>query len=443
VGLSSSRARRKLFLGSAVVASSAAPAQAQDVPMFRGNPAHTGVAVSPALATLSKVKWQFHTKGRVYSTPAIVGGTVYIGSTDGLLYAIDEATGAERWTFKTDARITSSPAVHAGTVFFTSFDGFCYAVNAATGKLSWKFKTSGERRFAGTHLHGWIPLGERMPDPYDVYLSSPAVAESKVYFGSGDGNVYALDETSGHLTWKFHTGDVVHASPAIAGGVVYIGSWDTYFYALDASNGLLKWRFKTGVDAEIHNQEGITSSAAVVDGIVYFGCRDGHLYALDASTGRKKWSFDAEHAWVTSSPAVRDGRVYFGAGTTHVFLAVDAKTGAQLFSVGVARGILASPTIAGDFAYIGNFDGTLSAIDLRSRRVAWVFQTDSARVAAAAFERAGGNLVTGADSAEHGFYDERVMNFAKSNANAILSSAVVVKGLVFLGSADGNLYALQ
>jgi len=110
-----------------------------------------------------------------------------------------------------------------------------------------------------------------------------------VFFGSGDGNIYALNAASGVLTWKFKTGDVVHASPAIAGGRLFVGSWDSYFYALDAVTGKEKWRFKTGEDPVIHNQVGIQSSAAVVDGVVYFGCRDSNFYALDAATGEKKW----------------------------------------------------------------------------------------------------------------------------------------------------------
>jgi outer membrane protein assembly factor BamB len=101
-----------------------------------------------------------------------------------------------------------------------------------------------------------------------------------VYFGSGDGNDYALDAASGVLKWKFKTGDVVHSSPAISGGALYIGSWDTYLYALDATSGKELWRFKTGEDAEIHNHVGIQASPAIADGTVYFGCRDSNVYAL-------------------------------------------------------------------------------------------------------------------------------------------------------------------
>ena len=98
-----------------------------------------------------------------------------------------------------------------------------------------------------------------MPDPFDVYLSSPVVWNGTVYFGSGDGNVYALNALSGAMQWKFQTGDVVHASPAISAGRLYIGSWDSYFYALDATTGKQLWRFKTGEDPKIHNQVGIHS----------------------------------------------------------------------------------------------------------------------------------------------------------------------------------------
>src|SRR5262249_10779571 len=162
----------------------------------------------------------------------------------------------------------------------------------ADGALKWKFAMSGEKRYAATHLNGTQPLGEAMPDPFDVYLSSPVVWNGAVYLGSGDGNVYALNADNGALKWKFKTGDVVHAWPAISDGVLYIGSWDSYFYALDAVTGTEKWKFKTGEDPDIHNQVGIQSSAVVADGMVYFGCRDSNLYALYAKTGEKKWAYN-------------------------------------------------------------------------------------------------------------------------------------------------------
>jgi len=210
-----------------------------------------------------------------------------------------------------------------------------------------------------------------MPDPFDFYLSSPAVWNGAVYFGSGDGNVYALDAATGALRWKFHTGDVVHASPAIAGGTLFIGSWDSYFYALDGASGKEKWRFKTGEDHDIYNQVGIQSSAAIVDGVVYFGCRDSNFYALDAATGQKKWAFNNKGSWVITSPAVGDGKVYFATSDSSTLYALEARSGTPIFSLNFNHWpMFSSPAIAAGMLYIGINQGKLLAVNLASQQLA-------------------------------------------------------------------------
>src|SRR5881392_2555015 len=108
-----------------------------------------------------------------------------------------------------------TPAIDHGMVYVGSYDGKFYALDAQSGAVKWKFATEGERRFEAKGIHGWQPKSQTFADAFDVFLSSPAVADGAVYFGSGDGNLYSLDANSGALRWKFRTGDVVHASPAI------------------------------------------------------------------------------------------------------------------------------------------------------------------------------------------------------------------------------------
>jgi outer membrane protein assembly factor BamB len=424
-----------------VPASAASPAASA---MFRGSPAHTGAYSAAGTTTFHKVKWQFHTRAQVLSSPAVSGNTVYFGSNDHRLYAVDLGTGEKKWEFKTEGRVSSSPAVSNGLVYFLSYDSNFYAVDAALGTLKWKFKTEGERRFVAKHLHGVEPASEPVPDPFDFYLSSPVVADGTVFFGSGDSNVYALDSTSGALKWKFKTGDVVHASPAFAEGTVFVGSWDTYFYALDAATGKEKWRFKTGEDHQIHNQTGLQASPAIAGGIVYFGCRDSKFYALQAKTGTQLWAYSNKGSWVINSAAVKDGKVYFATSDTGLLRALDATSGAELFTLDFNHWpMFSSPAIAGNLMYLGSHQGRLLAIDLTAQKLAWYFETDAARKNGPELTNEKGAPKYEAAFADN-FYDDLVIGLEKMlSVGAVLSSPTVAGDTILFGSTDGNLYAVQ
>jgi eukaryotic-like serine/threonine-protein kinase len=420
-----------------------APASAADPAMFRGNARHSGVYGGAGTTALAGVKWTFHAKGAFIASPAVTADTVFAGSTDGALYAVDRSDGTLKWKYETKGRVVSSPAVTGGSVYFGSYDGNFYALDAASGALKWKFATQGERRFTAKHLHGAEPANETVPDPWDCYLSSPVVSGGKVIFGSGDGNVYALDAATGTKVWAVRTGDVVHASPAVAAGVVYIGSWDTFFRALDEATGKEKWRFKTGDDFVIHNQTGIQSSPAVAGGTVFFGARDSHLYALNAATGEKKWAYPANSSWVIASPAVRDGHVFVGTSDTGLMFDLDAATGKLVASTDLKGWpLFSSPAIAGQMLYVGAMSGIFHAIDLKTHRPVWSFATDASRKNAGAYAKPDGSADWSLlfDSA---FYDDSVGGYLKLlGLGAFLASPVVAGNAIYIGATDGNLYAL-
>jgi outer membrane protein assembly factor BamB len=104
--------------------------------MFRGGPEHLGIYESATAPSLASVAWKFKTQGRVVSSPLVVGDAIYVGSTDGNLYAVNRADGTLRWKFATRGAVNSSPAFANGVVFAGSVDGRFYAVDAATGKRS-------------------------------------------------------------------------------------------------------------------------------------------------------------------------------------------------------------------------------------------------------------------------------------------------------------------
>ena len=161
-------------------------------------------------------------------------GTVYIGSDDHKVYALDAATGRPRWTYKSEAPGTdsmfmapgtfySSPAVADGTVYVGSNDTKVYALDAATGRPRWAYTTG-----------AYIENGSFETTTHAV--SGPAVAGGTVYVGSYNHNMYALDAATGRPRWTYTTGGSVASGPAVADGTVYIGSDDHKVYALTAGS---------------------------------------------------------------------------------------------------------------------------------------------------------------------------------------------------------------
>jgi eukaryotic-like serine/threonine-protein kinase len=433
----------KLGTALAILALSSQALVAQST--FHGNVARTGVYESAGPKTFGGVKWTFKTGGPVVASPAIADGVVYIASMDTNLYAIDQETGKEKWKYKSRMPIASSPAVANGLLYFVSSTGALGAVDVANGKIKWVLPTEYERKFEAKNLHGYPSAAQTIPDAWDIYTSSPAVANGKVFFGSGDGGIYAADAQTGVLQWKFSTNDVVHASPAVVGNTVYVGSWDSYLYALDADTGAVKWSFKTGEDPAIHNQVGFQSSPAVVDGTVYVGCRDAHVYAVDAGTGRKKWDYPTSKGWVVGTPAVRDAVVYVGTSDGARFMALDAKTGRLRFNFDAKAYMFSSAALAGELAYVGDHNGRLYAVDTKSGKLAWEFQTDASKADPLKILNADGSLKQEELFAPvFGDFEDMYVDIYKfTTIGAIVSSPVVDKGVVYFGSMDGNLYALQ
>ena len=431
------------FLRSIAFLAIAVPVAAKSqATMFRGGPEHHGVYNSAA-PSLTSLVWKFKTNGRVISTPAVLGDVVYIASTDGSLYAVNRADGTQKWKFDSKGPIASSPAVAGGVVIVSSVDGLIYGVDASTGAQKWTFKTKGERRFTAPGIHGAIPNTERMPDPFDVFLSSPVIANGVAYIGSGDQNVYALEVATGAVRWTFATGDVVHASPAVANGVVYIGSWDRNLYAIDASSGRERWRYTTGNDTTIYNQIGIASSAAVAGGLVFVGGRDGHFHVVDAATGQLKWKHNNRGGWTIASPAVKDGIVYFPTSDGTRFKALEASTGNVKFDLQNKAVSFSSPALAGNVAVYGTSDGYLNAVSLTDGTLKATFQTDGSKENGPKFTDENGRLRTNL------MYPDRTLDGmvigmrTMMTLGSVLSSPVVVDGVVYFGSTDGHLYAVR
>jgi outer membrane protein assembly factor BamB len=93
--------------------------------------------------------------------------------------------------------------------------------------------------------------------------------------------------------------------------------------------------------------------------------------------------------------------------------------------------------------YIGGQDGRLIAFDLTSRKPVWTFQSEGSRQNLAAFSKADGSPDFQA-AVPSSFYEDVVAGTSKLHTiGMILSSPVISGNVVYVGSTDGNLYALE
>jgi outer membrane protein assembly factor BamB/HEAT repeat protein len=242
--------------------------------LYIGNHHSKGAEVYNLHAETGKRQWGYAADADVFSSPAVVDRTVYIGSGDGDVIALNAVTGTEQWTACLGGRLNSSPTVSGGMVYIGSHDGTVHALTTDDGTESWCYHTD------------------------DYVTSTPAVKRSTVYVASYDETVYALDAISGTELWAVETGSPVQSSPAVSDGTVYVGTSDAVV-ALDASTGTQKW--------VVHSTGG--ASVAVRGDTVYASGHEGVVTALDAADGATRWTVDLR-APVVAPPVVEDDTVY-------------------------------------------------------------------------------------------------------------------------------------
>lgn len=344
----------------------------------------------------AQTKWVFQTGDMIQSSPTYFDGTVYAGSEDGKLYALNDSDGSLKWSYTTGDQVISKPAVYQGggknLVLFGSHDKKLYALNAATGALEWSYTTGGS------------------------VISDPLIDDGTVYFGSGDRYIYALNASDGAFKWKYQTDGLMRQRPVVSGGKLYAYVRDTYiWYALNAGDGSLYWRgnaatnesmFVCGdvrpllaggklwcIDAQntrpgyLNPASGnlewysgtiaqVSARGAATDGTrVFYPADEGRLvYALNISNNSQAWSKDLR---ANSSDSDRQeiqidsGLIYDGGILYHVadrgrITGIDPASGNIKFvydAVGYPeRSLWSTPEVSNRTVYVGGLDGKLYAV---------------------------------------------------------------------------------
>jgi outer membrane protein assembly factor BamB len=224
--------------------------------------------------------------------------------------------------------------------------------------------------------------------------------------------------------------------------------WNPYETVLGVNNVgslQLKWKNPTGGNYD-YDSGYPGSSPAVANGVVYFGSLDNNVYALNASTGAKLWSYPTGSA-VYSSPAVANGIVYVGSGDANVY-ALNASTGAKLWSYTTGLGIGSSPTVVNGVVYIGSDDGNAYALNASTGAKLWSYDTGGT-ASPVESSPAVANGVVYIDSfccnlwALNASTGALLWSYPTQIAAGFSSSPAVANGVVYVGSWNENLYALN
>lgn len=250
---------------------------------------------------------------------------------------VGDARGTVSWRFPTGGAIYSVPRYDAarGRVYFGSTDGRVRA-------LDWR----------GVFL--WSTAAA------DNVATRPAVSGDVVVFGSEDGSVYGADAETGRRRWHSRVGGAVVSSPAVVGGVAAVGDDGGTVTGLNPRNGDSLWTYTAGgaVEAPI----GQAGNDLLV------GDREGTLARLGSSTGRARWvATVGDGAALRTEPALMGRRVLVvdsGGGLT----AVEAASG-QVSWHHRGRGYVGSPAVVGSLAVVARTDGRIDVIDATGRTI--------------------------------------------------------------------------
>ncbi|MDE0688875.1 MAG: PQQ-binding-like beta-propeller repeat protein [Candidatus Poribacteria bacterium] len=259
-----------------------APPRAEDWHTFMHDVGFSGVSPDKSITPPLELLWKFKTGGPLHASPVIANGILYIGSTDGKLYALDAKQWGIRWVFDAGDAIRYSATVVGNRVYFSARNNKVYALDAKTGEKLWEFKSK-----------SWMD-------------APPIVSDNKVYVGAFPSKIYLLNARTGTL-------EAMRERTVRIQGIEY-GCAKGVFRPIFPEHNADLWRGQTN---------GSESYPVTANGVVYIGARNGKLHAFDAVSKSETWTYQLG-SFVDAAPAISDGILYAASGDGSVYAFTNA-----------------------------------------------------------------------------------------------------------------------
>ncbi len=336
------------------------------------------------------------------------------------------------WKFKTGVGVAASPMINGNTVYFGSKDGNFYALDKKTGKELWKYN-------AGNPI-----------------LCQAAALDNAVFFSSKE-VYYAVDAQTGAELWKYDLKpaenfylrkddwDYHDASPVVDNGVVYFGSSTGRMLGFNAVSGELVWDFTAP------GNRGVRSTPVIQDGIIYYGDWGGEYKAVNLETKEIVWKNDYYVAFQNSA-VIKDGVIFIG-GRNKTISALDIKTGESKWEYKDPSDswITGDPVIDGDVVYFSTSDALkVYAMNINDGTVVAEYPIYKNSFSKVIIDNGLLYVTSGDAYTQPGSGSLQVYKLGDTSkcvwevmlgSGGIFTSPLLSEGLVYYGSEDGYLYA--
>jgi outer membrane protein assembly factor BamB len=208
--------------------------------------------------------------------------------------------GAQLWKISLGTGIDATPALSESRMYLVGKNENLYAIEASSGSISWSAKTGGTLAFG----------------------AAPRVAEGNVIVALSNGKVRAFSK-DGKDIWTADIGAGIYSTPAFDSGMIYVGADDQMIHAIAIKNGDQKWKGK--LDGRV-----VSSSPVIFQNKVIVGTFKGSVIALSTAKGKQDWAFKTGGS-ILSAPVIKDGKLYIGSKDQKVY-ALDPSSGKELWS---------------------------------------------------------------------------------------------------------------
>ena len=412
---------------------------------------YTGSALNALTLVDSSDNADPRTAGTTPSTTAIVtiearAGVTYHLQVDGKATGATPPTNApftltlndSLWQGLAGSSVTCAPVIGPdGAVYVGSTDGVFHAFNA-----------DGSRRWPAIKL-----------DAAQDTSSAALGPDGTLYFGAGstvagnDARLFAYDSRTGGKKWEIVVGTGYNANNAVA-----IGADGTIYLRHEAATPSASRLFAftdLGTSAAVKWSAPIPGSSyasAVTgpDGTIYLGSDDAttrhRFYAINPADGSVKWSLPTDNAVYTAAAIDGTGNLYYGTLTSGRLYSTTSAGASRWVYTGASLGTSSSPALSpdGSTVYFAGYDGKLHAVRTADGSARWVFPLGKeVRASSPAVDANGVVYIGSYDGLLYAVNPDGTLKRTWSTAGIVRSSPAISGSTLYVGSNDEGVYAFD